>query len=185
MSIRCSLPTALLPATDALQLEGVAIGPDQITTTLVAIQPVGCCLLCGGLSRRIHSHYPRTLTDLPWGARRVRLELTVRKFFCDDPACVRRIFTERLPDVVAPSARRTTRLADLLRLLACALEGALGSRVLARLRTPASAATLLRLIRRTPLAAQPTPRVLGVDIVANVLPLLPTPPRSSPQYGPR
>ena len=163
MTIRCSLPTALLPATDALHLEGLAIAPDQVTATLVAMQPVGSCPLCGGLSRRIHSHYPRTLTDLPWGALRVRLELTVRKFFCDDPTCARRIFTERLPDVVAPYARRTTRLADLLRLLAVALGGALGSRVLRRLRTPVSAATLLHLIRRTPLGVRPTPRVLGVD----------------------
>jgi transposase len=163
MTIRCSLPTVLLPSTDALQLEGIAIGPDQITVRLHATRPVVPCPLCGGPSRRMHSRYPRTLTDLPWGALRVRLELTVRKFFCDGPTCARRIFTERLPDVVAPYARRTTRLADLLRLLAFALGGAAGSRVLARLRTPVSAATLLRLIRRTPLAARPTPRVLGVD----------------------
>ena len=123
MLIHCSLPTALLPATDAFHLQGIAIGPDQITATLVAIQPVGSCPLCGGPSRRIHSHYPCTLTDLPWGALRVRLELTVRKIFCDDPACARRIFTERLPDVVAPYARRTTRLADVLRRLAFAAVG--------------------------------------------------------------
>src|SRR5687768_361524 len=121
MTIQCSLPTALLPATDALQLEGIAIGPDQITATLVAIQPRDACPLCGGHSQRIHSHYRRTLTDLPWGLLRVRLELTVRKFFCDDPACPRRIFTERLPDVVAPYARRTIRLTDVLRLLAFAV----------------------------------------------------------------
>ena len=163
MTIRCSLPTALLPATDALQLEALAISPDQVTATLVAIQPVGSCPLCGGPSRRIHSHYPRTLTDLPCGQLRVRLELTVRKFFCDDRSCARRIFTERLPEVVAPYARRTTRLADILRVLAFALGGAAGSRVLARLRTTVSVATLLRLIRRTPLDVRPTPRVLGVD----------------------
>ncbi len=163
MTIRCSLPTALLPAPEALRLEGLAIAPEQITATLVAIQPVGSCPLCGTSSRRIHSHYPRTLTDLPWGALRVRLELTVRKFFCDMPTCVRRIFTERLPEVAAPYARRTTRLADVLRLLAIAVGGQLGSRVLKRLRTPISATTLLRLIRRTPLATRPTPRVLGVD----------------------
>ena len=51
----------------------------------------------------------------------------------------------------------------MVRLLAVALGGALGSRMLARLRTPVSAATLVRLIRRTPLGDRPTPRVLGVD----------------------
>jgi len=34
----------------------------------------------------------------------------VRKFFCDNPACTRKIFTERLPGLVARSARRTLRL---------------------------------------------------------------------------
>jgi transposase len=163
MMTPCSLPAALLPATAALQLEGITISSDQITATLVAIQAMGCCPLCGGFSRRIHSHYPRTLTDLPWGALRVRLDLTVRKFFCDDPACPRRIFTERLPEVAAPYARRTTRLMELLQLLAVALGGAVGSRVLAHLRTPVSAVTLLRLIRRTSVPASPPPRVLGID----------------------
>ena len=59
MTLRCSLLTALWPTTDALQLEDLAIGSDQITATLVAIQPSGTCPLCGGPSRRVHSHYPR------------------------------------------------------------------------------------------------------------------------------
>src|SRR5437588_13018738 len=41
-------------------------------------------------------------------------QLRVRKFFCDHPACPRQIFTERLPTVAAPWARRTLRLAQLL-----------------------------------------------------------------------
>jgi len=47
----------------------------------------------------------------------VRLDLQVRRFFCQNQECKRRIFTERLPGVVAPSARRTTRLTDLLTLI--------------------------------------------------------------------
>jgi transposase len=87
----------------------------------------------------------------------------VRKFVCEVETCARRIFTERLPGVVAPYARRTTRLTDILRVLAFALGGEAGTRVVTHLGFTASAATLLRLIRRTALPASATPTVLGVD----------------------
>ena len=61
------------------------------------------------------------VADLPWAGWAVRLELHVRRFFCQNKACTRRIFTERLPGMVAPYARRTTRLTDLLTLIGFAL----------------------------------------------------------------
>ena len=60
--------------------------------------------------------YHRTLADLPWGSCTVRLWLRVRRLFCDHVGCTRRIFTERLPGVIAPWARRTARLAKRLTL---------------------------------------------------------------------
>ena len=65
--------------------------------------------------------------------------------------------------MVAPYARRTTRLTEVVRLLAFALGGEPGARIVERLGMAASPATLLRLIRRTAVASAPTPRVLGVD----------------------
>ena len=63
-------------------------------------------------ARRIHSCYERTLADLPWAEYHVRIQLRVRKWFCRNRHCRRRIFTERLPIVAAPWARRTLRLAQ-------------------------------------------------------------------------
>jgi transposase len=163
MCMLSTLPSALLPATDALHLEALTVVPEQITATLVATRPVVPCPVCGVGSRRIHSHYARTRTDLPWGQHRVRLQLSVRKFRCATPTCPRRIFTERLPDVVAPYARRTLRLTEVLSLLAVARGGEAGSRVVTRLQLATSPATLLRLIRRLPLPESPAPRVLGID----------------------
>ena len=54
---------------------------------------------------------------------RVRLQLRVRKWFCRNRHCRRRIFTERLPTVAAPWARRTLRLAQRLVALGVALGG--------------------------------------------------------------
>src|SRR5205085_2622146 len=60
-------------------------------------------------------------------------------------------------------ARRTTRLGEMLRLLGFALGGEASARLAARWGVPTNPDTLLRLVRRTPIAERPTPRVLGVD----------------------
>jgi transposase len=158
-----TLATTLLPPAPGLQIDAIALGPDQITATLIATRLRSPCPVCGCHSQQVHSRYQRTLTDLPWGRFTVRLQLTVRKFFCRQPTCSRRIFTERLPAVVAPSARRTVRLTEVVRLLAFALGGEPGARIVGRLGMATSPATLLRLIRRTAVVEPPTPRALGVD----------------------
>jgi transposase len=158
-----TLATSLLPLEHCLHLEDVTIGPDQIVATVVATSPRGTCPVCGTWSEAIHSLYQRTIVDLPWGQQTVRLHLRVRKFFCRQPTCARRVFTERLPAVVAPYARRTTRLTEVVRLLAFALGGEPGARIVKRLGIEASPATLLRLIRRAAVVSPPTPRALGVD----------------------
>jgi transposase len=158
-----TLATNLLPLSHGLQLRDVSIGPDEIVAILEASAPRGTCPSCGTWSEAIHSRYQRTIADLPWGGLSVRLHLHVRKFFCRQPSCARRIFTERLPRLVAPYARRTARLESVLSLLAFALGGEPGARVVERLGMTASPATLLRLIRRVTVPEQPAARVLGVD----------------------
>ncbi len=81
------------------------------------------CPLCHQASHRIHSRYLRTLADLPWARIPVRVRVRVRRFFCDQPDCQRRIFTERLDPAIAPYARRTRRLDTLLQAVASALSG--------------------------------------------------------------
>src|SRR4051812_9160905 len=117
------LLSCLLP--DSISLHPVSwhIDLEQATAalSLISQQPAPECPLCHVAARRLHSHYGRTLADLSWAGWTVRLELGVRKLFCDNPDCMRRIFTERLPGVVAPWARRTLRLGK--RLTAVALGG--------------------------------------------------------------
>src|SRR6266404_5314513 len=75
----------------------------------------------------------------------------------------RRIFTERLPTIAAPWARRTLRLAQRLLALGVALGGKAGVRLGHAWDVWVSRNTLLRLLRRQPAPSFPTPRVLGVD----------------------
>jgi len=93
----------------------------------------------------------------------VKLILCVRKFFCREASCERRVFTERLAGVVAPRARTTERLTMLLQAIAFALGGEAGARLAKRIGLATSPATLISLIRRTPLPTQNPARVLGVD----------------------
>ncbi len=155
----------LFPDPTTLRLEACAVddAAAQITLRVRSTQATAPCPLCTTPAQRIHSHYERTLADLPWAAYRVRLQLRVRKWFCGNRRCGRRIFTERLPTIAAPWARRTLRLAQRLVALGMALGGTAGVRLSSAWDLTVSRNTLLRGLRRLPLPVLPTPRVLGVD----------------------
>jgi transposase len=90
-------------------------------------------------------------------------QLRVRRLFCRNSACSRRIFTERLPGVVAPWARRTLRLMAHLLAIGLALGGAAGVRLSRSLGLTVSRNTLLRAVRRAPCPTISPPQVLSVD----------------------
>jgi len=155
----------LFPDPTTLRLEACAVddAAAQITLRVRSTQATAPCPLCTTPAQRIHSHYERTLADLPWAAYRVRLQLRVRKWFCGNRRCGRRIFTERLPTIAAPWGRRTLRLAQRLVALGMALGGTAGVRLSSAWDLTVSRNTLLRGLRWLPLPVLPTPRVLGVD----------------------
>jgi transposase len=135
----------------------------SLTFVLQSTATAAACPLCGQSSTRPHSRYTRRLADMPCHDQPVRLHVEVRRFFCANADCRRRIFAERLPAVVAVHARTTMRLDKAHCTIGLALGGEAGSRLAARLAMPTSADTLLRRIRRAPLPRHPAVRVLGVD----------------------
>src|SRR5262247_2306764 len=155
----------LLPDATVLRLEACEVDDTtaQITLRVRSTQARVPCPLCATPARRIHSDYGRTLADLPWAQYRVCLQLRVRKWFCRNRACQRQIFTERLPTIAVPWARRTLRLAQRLLALGKALGGNAGVQLGHAWDVVMSRNTLLRLLRRQPAPLFPTPRVLGVD----------------------
>jgi transposase len=154
------LPQASLLRLDAWQMDHMA---RQLTWRVTSTQAAVYCPVCRFPTQRVHSRYARTVAALPWGSWRVVLHLRVRKFFCANGRCPRRIFTERLAPLVAPWARRTQRLAYWRAHIALALGGTAGARLSCRLGLSISRNTLLRLLRRLPMPEMATPQVLGVD----------------------
>jgi transposase len=157
--------TQLLPSQDDLQLQSYELDLEQrqIRVSVKSIQKTVRCPLCDQAAYRVHSRYERTLADLPWADYQLIIQLTVGKFFCDQAACKRRIFTERIASVVAPWARRTERLIGQLTEIALRCGGVGGAKLSQTLHCGVSRNTLLALIHRQPLPTKTTPRILGVD----------------------
>ncbi len=114
---------ALLPDADTLHLEALVADAERITVVVTTRGEAACCPDCGEPSRQLHSRKRRRLADLPWQGLAVCLDLQLRRFYCRAPTGARRTFTERVPTVVAPYARRTRRLAAVVEAIAFALGG--------------------------------------------------------------
>ena len=153
-----------LPASD-LVLDEASWSPITRTGTLMASlsTSTAACPRCQTASARIHSRYTRTLHDLPWASFTMTLLLHVRRFRCVATPCVQQIFTERVPGVVAPFARRTQRLQTIQQQFGLALGGLPGACASQQALSPVSRTTILRFIQRSPDPLHPAPEVVGVD----------------------
>ena len=146
-----------------LRLERVTFASQEVVIIVTARRHVVACPACGHASRCVHSYYRWTLADLLWHGLQVRLELSVRRFFCDDPDCARCIFTEQLPATAAPYAQRTTRADGALDAIGLALGGAGGACLAAALGLITSPTSVLQHLRHVPLLTDGAPRVVGID----------------------
>jgi transposase len=156
----------LLPTFEGVRLNYLSTIGDTIVVHMNALAANARCRTCGNTTERIHSHYQRTLADLPWAHCPVRILLQLRKFFCDNPDCKRRIFTEPIPDIAARYARKTKRLQDELYLIGYSLGGRAGAREAEGLGREVGPDTLLRRVREVTATQRPhAPKIsaLGVD----------------------
>jgi transposase len=152
----------LCPSPEVWRLGLIALLHDRILIHLEPIRESVPCPDCGARSSRVHSHYWRKPWDLPWSSWPVQLVVHARKFFCGNAQCLRRIFTEPFPGVLARYARQTQRLRKALLELAfssCAEAAARVSKLLGYVTSPD---TLIRQQRREQITT-PIPQVLGVD----------------------
>src|SRR5689334_3732257 len=156
-----TIPLLALPS--GLEVTAFSRQEGMLCVSLLSTQPVSRCPVCGSPATRIHSHYQRRLADLPSAGQSVRILLSVRKFFCDVPTCPRKIFAERFAPFVAPYARVTGRLFQIVQVIGLATGGRLGVRVTDRLGIQTSRVTILRRIMALRAEAIGQVIQLGID----------------------
>src|SRR6266699_3817482 len=162
-SMDCLNTTSLfLPLPAGLIIVSLSANETQLVVQAACRLPTACCPVCQRPSDRIHSHYGRTVADLPCAGRRVILALSVRKFVCRTPSCPRQIFTERLADLVQSYARLTNRLRDAMLALGLATSAQVCTRLAPKLGMQVIASTLLRSLRTVSCASPASVRILGI-----------------------
>ena len=102
--------TPLFPLPEGLELTSISDTPEELLVCVTSHRSSSLCPQCAMPSSAIHSSYHRHPRDLPCVGRPIRLVFTVRKFFCRNPNCSRKVFAERLPDFLEASSRLTKRL---------------------------------------------------------------------------
>src|SRR5260221_388523 len=156
-------PLGAFPQEAELHIAAVVRESDALSVTVRTTASTATCPSCQQICGRVQSRYIRHVDDLPCSGLAVHLQVQVRRFRCLNARCARRIFSERVALLAEPYARRTTRLCDVVRHLGFACGGEGGARLAAKLGLSVSAATVLRLLRRTPLPAVGRLQVVGVD----------------------
>lgn len=152
----------ILPDLSDLIIEQVSV-TNAVTITARAASPTASCPCCGSLSKHVHSHYQRALRDLPASGRPVHLLMQVRRFFCEEATCARKIFAERFASLTLPRVKFTLRLQEALREMGFELGGEAGARLGKKLSYPGSPDTILRLVKGAEFPAASSPRVVGLD----------------------
>ena len=139
-----------LPLPEGMVIGQVEIAPTQLTVEVLSTQSCTPCPGCGTRSDAVHCQYQRTVHDVPCGGRKVVLRLRVRKFVCRNADCPRKVFAERLPELVQPWARVSNRLLEELKAIGLAASAEVSERLAPRLGMQVKAPTLLRYLRTIP-----------------------------------
>jgi len=134
-----------LPLPEGMVIGQVEITAAQLTVEVISTQPFARCPTCGSSSDHVHCQYQRTVYDVPCGGRSVVLQLRVRKFACWTATCPRKVFAERLPELVQPWARVSNRLLEEVKALGLAATASVSERLAPRLGMQVKASTHLAL----------------------------------------
>jgi len=151
-----------------LQLPGITIQEVLIKDSSVMIlaqikAKYGICPLCGEKSKSIHSTYSRILEDLSISAKVVNIKLNVRKFYCPNPHCTRKIFSQQLLPVVGRYARRTNRPNEQLTQMSLEISAQKSSWFSKLIRIPVSTSTCLRLVNHRVIPIDQEIKHIGID----------------------
>lgn len=155
--------TPLLPFPDGLEITALSVTEQELQVRVTSNRMSSLCPLCSTPSFAIHSYYRRKPLELPCAGKRVRLLLSVKKFFCRVASCPRKVFTERLPDMIEPSSRLTTRLRTIVQAICAAFNAKGGARLAVQLGIRLSRMTFLHSLLLLPNPPVGKVKAVGID----------------------
>ncbi|MEC1723076.1 transposase family protein [Schinkia azotoformans] len=145
------------PSPDSnLELLQVTFTNDSFLIVVKSSHTSAFCPVCLKPSSRKHSQYSRKVQDLPICNKAVELIILTRRWFCDQPDCTVKVFTERY-DWISPKGRRTKRTDELLRKIAFSTSCLSAEKVAKSAHIPVSHDTLLNLVRHTHIEPKVSP----------------------------
>jgi transposase len=154
---------SFLPLPKGMCIEFIEKTEIGLVVSVISTHSTSCCPLCSCPSSSVHSSYHRSVQDVPCGGQNIQLSLTVRKFFCLNDGCQRKIFTERFPTFVKPWAKMTVRLCEEIQAIGFSTSGRLGTRLAARLGISTSWMTVLRRMMDLPTSVSSSVIAVGID----------------------
>jgi transposase len=155
--------TPLLPLPDGLEITSISETEHELLVRVTSNRASSLCPVCGTPSFSIHSYYRRQPLELPCTGRTVRLLLSVKKFFCRVEDCPQKIFTERLPELIEPSSRLTTRLRTLVQAICAAFNAKGGARLGEQFGIHFTRKTFLLSLHLMPTPPVDTVKAVGID----------------------
>ncbi|MER6617566.1 transposase family protein [Streptomyces xantholiticus] len=101
----------LLPQLAGLRIERVEAGPEALRITAVTSDDIPrACPGCGQVSQWTHSRYVCHVADEAVGGRSLVIDLSVRRLYCENPACPKVTFVEQVDGLTERYQRRTPAL---------------------------------------------------------------------------
>jgi len=157
-------PGLILPANLRLKAKSYHYQHGSILIDAFSCQSGSKCPLCSKKSNRVHSRYERSLADLAISGSIVKLKLLFRRYFCDNTACPRIIFTERFIKGILPYGRRLTRARALISKMALELGANKGANISRFAGVPVSPSTAIRILKKLDTEQHfTTSGIIGID----------------------
>lgn len=143
-------------------VENIEYNNESVLITLKSNKSEVTCTCCGSFSSKIHSNYERNILDLPMIDKYTKLKIRVRRFFCTNVNCKRKIFAESFNGFISRYKRLTDRLSSYVTQIALCQSANQSQRILKKF-IPISTSSILRLANNYSISVNYDAELIGID----------------------
>lgn len=143
-------------------VENIEYDDDKVLILLKPNKQSAKCTCCGTNTTKVHSKYERKVLDLPMLDKYTTLTIIVRRFFCNNINCKRKIFSEQFDGFLLRYKRLTERISNYLIKLGLTQSANQVERLLKKF-IPISSSSILRLTKNYNLTIKYDAEFIDID----------------------